>query len=427
LLTKKHKRIFRLLGRRSRHWGSFDLTDPRDVRGRRYSLALLLRLVWLAMLTAQKNLRAVEHFSERMLGRRISDTRLATLLPELSVAELEDRHRRQVLDFWRSKALEANLGVPFNVVAIDGKSVWVGKTQTNEYCQEQTDHARGLGPQWVMRVVRAVVTSSRVHACIAQMPVPAATNEMGAFPAFWAQLLESYGHTDMLQIATVDNGYTSRENATLIHDSGRDYVMALKGPQQELLAEAQRLLAEASGPDGEPDFEAETCDKRDGKLIVRQLWRTSEAAGYLDWSHLRQIWLVRQTTTVLATGEVSEEDRFFLTSLEAEALTGPQVLALVRSHWHVENDCNWVIDTQWKEDDCPWVATGTGLLVVTLLRLMAFNVLQLLRNRTLRSESSREMAWAHLLKMVDDALLLVRHGVITDAHLALLEVVADNG
>jgi hypothetical protein len=392
----------------------------------------MMRLIWAAMLTAQKNLRQVESFSERMLGRKVSDTRLATFLPELSVEEFKDRHRRQVLDLHRSKCLEANLGVPFNVVAVDGKTCWVGDYEANEYCQKQSPSTPGGVPHWMFRVIRAVMTSSRVHACIWQRPIPAETNEMGAFEAFWEELLAAYGHTDLIQVVTLDAGYTSLHNASLIYESGRQYMMSLKQTQPELFAEAERLLPlrkkrrRGKGAAQLPP-EAETYEKRDGKLITRQLWRSAEAAGYLDWTHLKEMWLVRQTTEVLQTGEVSVEDRFFLSSLEPDALTGAQALALVRMHWHVENDCNWVIDTQWKEDDCPWVATGNGLLVVTLLRLMAFNILQLLRNRTLRSDSNRAMAWADVLKMVDDALLLARHGVVTAQHRDLLEVVASSG
>jgi hypothetical protein len=393
---------------------------------------MLMHLIWAAMLTAQKTLRQVESFSERMHGQKVSDTRLATFLPELSVEELQDRHRRQVLDLHRSKCLEPNLGIPFNLVAIDGKNAWSGTYEANPYCQKQEASSPDGEPHWLFRMMRGVMASSRVHACIWQMPVPAETNEMGAFPAFWEQLLGAYGHTDLVGVASLDAGYTSLHNANLIRESRRHYVMSLKENQPELLAEARRLLPLRKDRRRRKEVlalppEAESCDKRDGKLITRQLWRTSEAAGYLDWTHLEEIWLVRQTTEVLATGKVSVEDRYFLTSLVPETLTGPQVLAVVRAHWHVENDCNWVIDTQWKEDDHCWVATGNGLLVVTLLRLMAFNVLQLLRNRTLRSDSNRAMAWADVLKMVDDALLLARHGVISDEHLALLEVVAERG
>lgn len=66
-----------------------------------------------------------------------------------------------------------------------------------------------------------------------------------------------------------------------------------------MLAEARRLpqptIAPATGaykvaPEAETPWE-----RHKGKRIRRQLWRTSEMAGYNGWTHLRQVVLVRQT------------------------------------------------------------------------------------------------------------------------------------
>ena len=70
-------------------------------------------------------------------------------------------------------------------------------------------------------------------------------------------------------------------------------VLGLKKNQPELLREAKRLLVPRL--QGQPP-EAETAgwekDHR-GCWLKRQMWRTFEIAGCLDWPHLQQAIVVR--------------------------------------------------------------------------------------------------------------------------------------
>ena len=135
------------------------------------------------------------------------------------------------------------------------------------------------------------------------------------------------------------------------------------------------------------------------------------------------MWLVQQVTTTLSTGESSQEDRYLLTSLAPGTLTGQQALAVVRGHWRIENCSNLlVMDTVLEEDDYPWVARGDGLLVSSLIRLMAFNLLQLLRNRTLRSEAGRTLSWRQVGERVHETVILALAGALLPGRVALTEV-----
>ena len=48
---------------------------------------------------------------------------------------------------------------------------------------------------------------------------------------------------------------------------------------------------------------------------------------------------------------VAVEQRYFVTSIPAGALTRDEELALVRMHWAIENGCHWTLDVMLGEDD----------------------------------------------------------------------------
>jgi predicted transposase YbfD/YdcC len=283
--------------------------------------------------------------------------------------------------------------LPLHVVAVDGKAIWVGSHAANPYCQAQEQDGE---PRYVMRVLRAVWVSGPCKLTIGQAPIPAAQNDMSAFPAFFEQLLGDYGQTEMLQVLSVDAGFASKANADLIAGAQRGYVIALKSPQAELYREAVRLLGRRR------NFDAETpWEHVQGKRIRRRLFRTTEMAGWNDWTHLREVWRVRQETE--DHGQLSVEERYFLTNLVPGSTAGAIPLHIVRAHWGIENNSNWTLDMAWGEDDQPW--TSAALQVVSLMRLLAYNVVTRLRSRRLRSEENRQRPWSNLHDLIEDVLV----------------------
>jgi len=364
--------------------------DPRSRRGRRHSWARIMSLLWAGALCATKTLRALEALSERM-GCRIADTTLWRVLRQLPVEPLRALLVQQVRAAWRAKEMVSHL--PLSVVAIDGKTIWTGRYPANDYCQLQ---AQSGCARFHMRVLRAVWVSGPCALTVGQMPIPAKQNECSTFGAFLEQLLADYGKTEMLQVISVDAGYVSLHNATLIDDAQCGYLMALKNPQKELTAEARRVLGRRKQPDAETPWE-----RYRGRRIRRLLFRTTELAGYNGWHHLREVWRVRQETE--HDGRLSVEERYFVTNLPPGATRDDIPLMLVRAHWGIENRSNWTMDTVWAEDRRPWA--GGALEAVSLLRLMALNVLTRLRCRRFRSARNRSRPWRILLDWVGDVLV----------------------
>ena len=390
----------------------FDLiTDPRDPRGQRWPLLSLLWALFYGMLAGCRTLRQVEDLTDelgptgrRRVPRRVPDTTLADLIPHLDAEQWRQVLHRQVRTLWRGKCLRP-VKLPCGVVSIDGKGMGALDHDADGTAQK-AHRAHDGSCYWLGRTLRAVLTSAVARTALDQMPIGTKTNEMGMFKPFFSGLMAAYGGGDLFEIATVDAGMTSKANAEVVAAAQKGYVMALKGTQPELYAEAKRLLDPLTA--GPPC--AQTEDRAQGRLIRRSLYRTCEIAGYHDWTHLRQAWLVRQER-IEAGGRVTVEDRYFLTNLHVGRLSGAQSLQVVRGHWGIENDCFWSLDAQFGEDSLPWVTAGRAVEVLGLLRLLAYNLLQLCRKRHLRPRRPRgpepaPPAWQQVFRWVWQALRL---------------------
>ena len=367
-----------------------DIRDPRKARGQRWSLGALLSTAVFSLMAMARSLRGAERFSEdlataqkkRGIDRRVPDSTLGNFLAALDPQGLRRHLHRQILAEHRRKALEPEV-VPIRAISIDGKTVATLSEEANTDCQKQ--NPEGQAPYWLYRVARATLISSTAAVCIDQEAIPAETNDMGVFASFFAKLEKTYRRANLYELVSTDAGFTSEANARQVDNADKAYMMALKGNQPELHNEAQRVLW----------AKANSC----------------EMAGWGTWSHLRQVWLVR--VLVRANREAPEtvlEERFYATNLPAGRLGGDAILALVRAHWRIENNCFGRLDIEWQEDHGRWVHRGNGLPVVSLLRIVAYNLLEMLHAVHLRSEAARKTAWQQLRDWVRDALIWPTEG-----------------
>ncbi len=409
-LRQRIKAVQTYLRQRRDVVGFDEIGDPRDERGRRWSLQALMSTAVFSLMVMARSLRGAERFSEDLtasqgklgIRRRVPDSTLGNLLAALDPKGLRRHLHRQILAEHRRKALEPKV-VPIRAISIDGKTVATLKEEANADCQKQ--QAEGQEPLWLYRVVRATLISSSAALCIDQEAIPAATNDMGVFASFFAGLDKTYGRAGLFDLVSTDAGFTSEANARQVDRAGKAYMMAIKGNQPELQREAQRLLWQKANnevPEAEMDWESDSSRG----WIKRQLWRTNEMAGWGTWSHLRQVWLVRVLARPNKEGpEKILEERFYATNLPWGRLGGDAILALVRAHWRIENNCFGRLDIEWQEDHGNWVHRGNGLPVVSLLRVIAYNLLEMLHAVHLRSEAARESTWRQLRDWVRDALL----------------------
>ncbi len=372
--------------------GLHEVEDPRAAAQVRRPLARVLGTLLLGLLAGSRSLRDLERLTGRLslptrrrlnLWGKLPDTTVRNLLMKLRPDEISAVLHRQVRSAHRSKQLQPE-GLPFGVCAIDGKYS-VTRLPEGAYAQEQDG-------RWILRTMTCALVSARAPVVLDAVPVPAGTNEMGIFQAVLDRLDAAYDRLDLFQLVTVDAGMTSEANAAAVRQHGWHYLMALKDTQPTLIDEAERLL----GPQRRTPPTAQTTTVvNNGKLEIRRVWFTGEAAEYHGWSHLQTMVRV-QREVVEDGGKVSREDRYFVSSLAPKDLTAEQWLGIVRGHWRVENEVHGTLDRDYDEDDSPWLYATHGQLMVKLLRRVGLNLMHLHRNVSRRGETQRGIPWKDL-------------------------------
>lgn len=397
--------------------GFGEVADPR--RGpKKWKLWQLLTAVIVGAMAGCGSLREVEQLTEllspamrRKLGltRRQPDTTLRDALCALSVDELRACLHRLVRAAWRRKALSPQ-GLPFGVLALDGKGTALA-CWDDDFVQKNQPES-GL-PYGLARTVTCTLVSAAGRPCLDAIPIPAATNEMGHFKAAFDSVKGTYD--GLFRLVTYDAGALSEENACHVVESGKDYLLALKGDQRTMFKLAEELL-------DSNEVAAQTVDVLDRHtavtrrltlLTVHQTWAYGDGKGSMEsiWQHARTF--VRVESVLTRDGiNTRREARIFVSSLTEETLTPAQWLKVVRSHWGVESN-HFTLDTAFAEDERPWiVADGNGMLVALVLRRIAYTLLALFRSVSLRSEEKGKMRWGDLLRWVWATVIAA-----TDAHL----------
>ena len=183
------------------------------------------------------------------------------------------------------------------VIAVDGKTLRGSKTSPD-----------GKG---ALHVVSAYATEAGL--VLAQRAVDGKSNEITAIP----ELL------DMLNlkgaIVTIDAMGTQKEIARRIVDKDADYVLALKGNQTSLHADAALFFADpvlAAGCAARKDTDAGHGRVEERSCLAAKAdWL---AQRHPEWEGLRSIAAVTARRIDKKTGRESLETRFYITSLEAD-------------------------------------------------------------------------------------------------------------
>ena len=112
----------------------------------------------------------------------------------------------------------------------------------------------------------------------------------------------------------------------------------------------------------------------------RRVWTDEALADYirdeLGFPGAGQGAMVEKEKVDIATGEVSRERWYLLTSLSSRRCGPKELLRLFRNHWGVENSLHHVKDRSWDEDVHTLRRPGLGEVYATLVKT-ALNALRL--------------------------------------------------
>ena len=154
-----------------------------------------------------------------------------------------------------------------------------------------------------------------------------------------------------------------------------DYVLALKGNQSALNDAVRDYFTTAKAHDflGVDFTYHEQLNTGHGRIEKRRCWACADLTTLPEtkpWAGLTSIIMVESERHI--EDKVTTEQRFFISSLKPDA---DKIAPAIRAHWEIENDCHWVLDVTFREDDSR-IRGGHGAHNFSTLRQMALSVLK---------------------------------------------------
>jgi predicted transposase YbfD/YdcC len=354
------------------------VTDRRCRRGRRYEAAKVMVIVLLAKMAGEESVNGIAEWARlraawltEALGlRRLPCANTyAYISAHVDAEELNEQFRRYFAEVNGNQVGEAARRVKATKKelvhwALDGKVL-----------RGSASHTRPSRSGQELLHVYAVEAGYLEHCqMIAGKGYEAATAQ-----AFVAQ------HDCTGKVITADALHTRPRLCRQIRRQQGEYVLVVKRNRPELEAEIRQLFAMPADP-LYPVAQVKTVDSGHGRLTIRQLSTSCELNLALanEWRDVAQVFLMERWVT--KHGKTTYESVCGLTSLTVDEAAPAKLLALARTHWHIENRCHWRRDATFGEDRCtvrqPLVATVLAVLNSAILAL--FDHLKLTNARRAR-------------------------------------------
>lgn len=350
------------------------ITDTRNARGKIYPLSFVLIAIVLAKLAGEDKpsgiadwirLRRVElvtAFGFKKERVPCLNT-IRTVLDEVvSMAELQ-----KVLNQFLHECFG---GQQSRLVSMDGKTM------------------RGTIPKGAQQGVHLMAAYLPEEGIVmAQIAVDNKENEISAAPKLLQQL-------DLRErVVCGDAMLTQRDISVEILARGGDYIWFLKENQPTMKRDVEQFFKPARKAAG---WHAQTLEMRKtksvskghGRLEKRELTCMDDETGFLDWPGVEQVFQLERTVVDCQTGAMSQDVRYGITSLAAEACSAPQMLALIQAYWGIENGLHYRRDVTLLEDvtriSKPKLAEAMSILnnfVIGLTRKLGFSNLAFARRK----------------------------------------------
>jgi predicted transposase YbfD/YdcC len=337
------------------------VSDPRDRRGVRHRLTVVLVIGVCAVLGGMRSFAAIAQWAhdsvetcpqlreELGIVRAPAESTIRRTLQRVDARELD-----LLLGAWAQRRTRPSGGL--RVVAVDGKNLrgsGRGDAGGQRHLLAAFDHTYGV--------------------VLGQVDVAAKTNEVPMLPVLLADV-DIAG-----AVITADALHAVRSHAVYLHERGAHYVLTVKGNQAALRTQLARL------PWGQVSVADRTREHGHGRRETRTVKTVAVAAAAgpdgsgLLFPYAAQAIKVTRTRTQLTRAKTSKrtiETVYAITSLDVRDATGAQIGAIVRGHWGVENRLHYIRDVTWDEDRSQ-IRVGNGPQVMASLRNLAITILRL--------------------------------------------------
>lgn len=219
----------------------------------------------------------------------------------------------------------------------------------------------------ITHVVELFAADDRL--CLAAEKVPDKTVEKSTLPVILEQV-DVEG-----AIISGDAHFTVPESAERIVNAKADYLLAVKDNQPSLCAEMENFFDQAHAIEWDelPHSFHQEIDKGHGRIETREI-RVVEDLDWLPnaskWKNLVCLIEVRSTREKIGATSNEVFRRLYISSRRASA---KDFAKWVRQHWSIENNCHWVADVIFEEDD-NIMDRGNSAENMGLFRRLAMNI-----------------------------------------------------
>ncbi len=260
------------------------------------------------------------------------------------------------------------------LIAIDGKT-----------SRRTHDKRKGLK---ALHTLSAYATNA--HLTLAQISVPAKTNEITAIPV----LLDHLAERKQLEgaLVTIDAMGCQVEIAAKIVEHKADFLLPLKGNQPTLEAEVQAYFETAPAQElvGKT-----TVEKGHGRVETRSF----EASKVVDWiksdkSYPGQPRFENTRTILRVVNRTEHKDRCTFDTrlyISSAPLDIERLAAGSRGHWGVES-MHWVLDVEFK-DDLSRYRAGHGAKNMAVVRRFALGLLRANKSKGSIKSRRKSASW----------------------------------
>lgn len=332
--------------------------DPRAKRGVRFPFVPMLLLVLVGLLSRQTTLQGlIDHASLNweVMGVSLGFVSAFGVPHATTVSRLLARVPAEALQQAFAMWLVQLVGEVVEEASVDGK-------YPHQYRDEQGNTFGLLN-----------VFAHEVKACLRQWVVSEKEAEPSILKKHLDELFATYPH---LRILTGDALFAQRPLCEALVAAKRGYLWRIKANQPNLQQAIQTTFAEA--PTRTPD--AQTVEKRSGKVETRKLWLDEETAAYaaqeLNFAGAQQVARLDKVVHNWSKG-LQTSETWYLVSFDPKGpLSAERFLQRTRGHWGIENSLHHVEDRSWDEDRHTLRRPGLGVCFSMLLS-MALTILQI--------------------------------------------------
>ena len=354
--------------------------DPRQPRGKRYSLPSLLTIVLSARLAGADTLTDISDFGrdldERTL-RRIG-CRPRSIDGKVAAPGISTLH--YILKELDSDAVERLAGEWLAAWVPEGEAIAIdGKTLRGSYDRDLGRNGELRDEPPVQQITAVGIGSGLVAG---QLGFSGKKDE--AEGSALRNLLDDLQRPGRCVLA--DALHTQRATAAKIGDLGMHYILSVKANQPTLLEQLRddyrwsaRALAVASCGHG-----------RIEQRTIQVSEDLSDCPEWLDFPGVRRVFRILRETEYKKDGRQRRpETAYFVTSLPAAQAGPKRLLDLVRGYWGaVENGIHYVRDVALREDACR-VRKGSLPRVLAAFANVAVSILRLLETANIKREMKR--------------------------------------